>query len=517
MEGVSAEAASMAGHLGLGKIIMMYDDNQITIDGRTDIAFTEDVGKRFEAYGWHVQEVKDANTDLDKIKDAIAKAKAETRKPSIIKMKTTIGWQSELQDTSKVHGAPLKKEEIARLKEVWGLGAEELHIDEAVAKTYAELAEAGKKTHAEWAELFEKYKSQYPDEAAEFSRRMGGKLPDGWEAALPKYSAEDKPLATRQLSEICLNALGKAVPELIGGSADLAASNLTNLKEEVNGEKKVTQFQKSTPHGRNICYGVREHGMSAVMNGIAAYGGLIPFGGTFLNFIGYAIAGVRLSAISNFRVIYVMTHDSIGLGEDGPTHQPIESLASVRAMPNALLLRPSDGNETAGCYAVALKNMRPSVICASRQAMPACLGNNSSAELVAQGAYVIQDCDGQPQAILISSGSETNICVDAAKQLSDLKVRVVSMPCMELFEEQDATYKESVLTPGVPAMSVEASSIFGWERYAHVHVGMTTFGASGPWKDVYKHFGFTVDAVAEKTKKLVAHYGGSAPNLARPF
>jgi len=319
-----------------------------------------------------------------------------------------------------------------------------------------------------------------------------------------KWQPTDKDLATRQASEAVLNKITETIPEILGGSADLTPSTLTLFKSS-NGD-----FQKGHYIGRYFRFGIREHGMSAALNGLAAYNGLIPFGATFLNFIGYALGAVRLSAISHVRVLYVMTHDSIGLGEDGPTHQPIESLAIIRAMPNILLIRPADGNETSGAYAVALENLhRPSVLCFTRQPIPQL--PNTSIEGVTKGAYVIQDCPN-PKIILTASGSEVHLAIGAAKQLND--VRVVSFPCFELFEEQSIEYKRSVFLPGIPVLSIEAAAPFGWEKYSHACIGMTTFGASGPVKDVLAHFGYTVDNIINKTKKLLDYYSkNSVPTL----
>jgi len=383
-EGVSSEAGSLAGHLGLGKLIVFYDDNKITIDGETELSFTEDVAKRYEAYGWHVQTVSDGNSNYPGIIHALEAAQKVTDKPSLIKVSTIIGYGSAKQGTEKVHGSPLGAEDLAKVKSKFGFDpAQSFVIPEDVKKAYSHLTEQGNKHFNEWQELFNKYTQQFPKEAAELTRRFQGQLPENWRNSLPTYKPEDAPKATRQFSQSVIGAISKVFPEFVGGSADLNPSTLTYLENSKD-------FQKHSPEGRNIRFGVREHAMAAVCNGLSAYGGFIPFGSTFLNFIGYALGAVRLSAISHFGVIYIMTHDSIGLGEDGPTHQPVETLMMLRAIPNLLVLRPADGNETSGAYAVALeKRHSPSVLALSRQVVPNLKG--SSVDGVFKGAYVLQD------------------------------------------------------------------------------------------------------------------------------
>ncbi len=501
-EGVSGEAASLAGHLGLGKLIALYDDNHITIDGNTGVSFTEDVMKRYEAYGWHVQHVEDGNTDVAAITRAIEAAKAVTDRPSLIKVTTTIGYGSPNKaNTAGVHGAALGAEEaeLTRQQLEWSYGAFE--VPEPAYEHWRAAIQRGAAAEASWNESLAAYRSRYAAEAAEFERLLRGELPEGWDASLPVFTPADKGLATRQHSYNALNAFGPGLPELIGGSADLTHSNLTDIKGEAS-------FQKGHEANRYLHFGVREHAMAAILNGIAYHNsGLIPYGGTFLVFAGYMIGAMRLSALSELGVIYVLTHDSIGLGEDGPTHQPVETLANLRAIPNLLVMRPGDGNETVGAYKVAVTNRkRPTVLALSRQAMVN--QANSAAEKVAKGGYVLEDCSGTPDLILIGSGTELDLCVKAAAQLSaeGKAVRVVSMPCVELFEEQDAAYRESVLPAAVrKRVVVEASSSFGWHKYTGFDgatVSIDSFGASAPGGVCLEKFGFTVDNVVATAKAL---------------
>ncbi|MGB7563990.1 MAG: transketolase, partial [Prochlorococcaceae cyanobacterium] len=502
-EGISGEAASLAGHLGLGKLIGLYDDNHITIDGNTEVSFTEDVLKRYEAYGWHVQHVAEGNTDVDAISRAIEAAKAVTDKPSLIKVTTTIGYGSPNKaDTAGVHGAALGAEEAALTRAAleWSYG--DFEVPQASYDHWRQAIERGAALESAWNDTLASYRSAYPAEAAEFERRLRGELPTGWEQSLPSFTPADKGLATRQYSYNVLNAIGPKLPELIGGSADLTHSNLTDIK----GEKS---FQKGAEANRYLHFGVREHAMAAILNGLAYHGsGLIPYGGTFLVFAGYALGAIRLSALSELGVIYVFTHDSIGLGEDGPTHQPIETLANLRAIPNLLVIRPGDGNETSGAYKVAVTNRkRPTVLALSRQAMAN--QANSSAEKVARGGYILEDSEGSPELILIGSGTELELCSKAAAQLraEGKNVRVVSMPCVELFEEQDAAYRESVLPAAVrQRLVVEASSSFGWHKYTGFDgdtVSIDRFGASAPGGVCLEKFGFTVENVVAKAKALL--------------
>lgn len=437
MEGIASEAASLAGHLKLGKLIMLYDSNSISIDGSTELAFTEDVGKRYEAYGWHVLHVADGNNDLDAIAKAIAAAKAVTDKPSLIVVTTTIGYGSPKKaGTAGVHGAALGTEEVAATRANLGWEYEPFVVPEAALARFRQAIEKGAKSEAEWNAKFAEYEKAYPQEAAEFKRIMAGELPPDWQKALEPVTEMEK--STRLLSEACLNALAGVLPEFLGGSADLAHSNMTYLKG-------IPDFQAGSYEGRNFRFGVREHGMGAILNGMALHGGLIPYGATFLVFADYMKAAIRLSALSQVRVIYVMTHDSIMLGEDGPTHQPIETLASLRATPNLLVYRPADAKETVASYIVAIEERkRPTLMAFTRQGVKNLAG--TSVEGAQKGGYIVEDAPN-PELILIATGSELSLAVKAAETLrSEGKaVRVVSLPCWERFNEQTAEYKESVL------------------------------------------------------------------------
>ncbi len=505
MEGVSGEACSFAGHLGLGKLIALYDDNHISIDGSTDIAFTEDVSKRFEAYGWHVLHVKDGNTDLAAIEKAINEAKAVTDKPTMIKVTTTIGFGSpNKQNTAGIHGAALGTDEVALTRHNLHWEHEPFTVPQDALDHTRKAVERGANYEAEWNKAFDAYKAKYAQDAAEFERYISGKLPDGWDKVLPSYTAEDKGLPTRKHSENCLNKLAAVLPELIGGSADLTHSNLTEVKGKGD-------FQKGQYENPNIHFGVREHGMGAICNGIALHGsGLIPYGATFLIFTDYMRAAIRLSALSQAGSIWVMTHDSIGQGEDGPTHQPIETLASLRAIPNLTVIRPADGNECSGAYKVAIEKAKqndPTLLAFTRQAVPNLAG--TSMEGVAKGGYTVMDSQGTPDIILIGTGSELSLCVTAAEKLTSegKKVRVVSMPSTDLFDAQDAAYKESILPKAVTKrLSVEAAASFGWHKYVGTEgdtVSIDRFGASAPGGVCLEKFGFSVDNVLAKAKQLL--------------
>ena len=503
-EGIASEACSLAGHLKLGKLIALYDDNKITIDGRTDVSFTEDVLKRYEAYGWHVQHVTDGNNDVNSITNAIQEAKSITDKPSIIKITTTIGFGSpNKSDTAGVHGAPLGAEEAELTRKELDWNYNPFEVPQEAYEQYREAITRGSNLENDWNNELSNYRNKYPKEAQEFERMLRGELPQGWDKNLPSYTSEDKGLATRKHSQICLGELGPNLPELIGGSADLTHSNYTDIKGETGS------FQADTPEKRYLHFGVREHAMAAIMNGIAYHNsGLIPYGGTFLVFADYMRGSMRLSALSELGVIYVLTHDSIGVGEDGPTHQPIETIPSLRAMPNMLVFRPGDGNETSGAYKVAIKNRkRPSSLCLSRQGMPN--QANSSIEKVALGGYILEDCQGTPDLIFIGTGTELDLCVKAAKELTNQgkNIRVVSMPCVELFEEQSDSYKEEVLPSSIrKRIVVEAAETFGWHKYIGLDgdsVTMNRFGASAPGGTCMEKFGFTIENVLNKANKLL--------------
>ncbi len=505
MEGISGEACSFAGHLGLGKLIALYDDNHISIDGSTDVAFTEDVSKRFEAYGWHVLHVEDGNKDLAAIEKAIAEAKSVTDKPTMIKVTTTIGYGSpNKQNTAGIHGAALGTDEVALTRNNLEWTYEPFVLPEDAKNHMGKAVERGANYETEWNKTFADYKAKYAEEAALFERLISGKLPEGWDKVLPTYTSEDKGLPTRKHSENCLNKLAKVLPELIGGSADLTHSNLTEIKG-------TGDFQKGQYQNPNIHFGVREHAMGAICNGIALHqSGLIPYGATFLIFTDYMRAAIRLSALSRAGSIWVMTHDSIGQGEDGPTHQPIETLASLRAIPNLTVIRPADGNECSGAYKVAIEKSKenaPTLLAFTRQNVPNLAG--TSIEGVTKGAYTVVDSQGTPELILIGTGSELSLCVTAAEKLTSegKKVRVVSMPCWELFEAQDAAYKESVLPSSVTKrVSVEAAASFGWHKYVGMEgdcVCIDTFGASAPGNVCMEKFGFTVENVLATAKKVL--------------
>lgn len=486
MEGIASEAASMAGHLKLGNLIAIYDDNGISIDGDTKCAFTEDVTKRFEAYGWHTIWVKDGDNDLEGIEAAIREAQSVTDKPSVIRLTTTIGFGSKLQGTGGVHGNPLKADDCEGVKSLFGFDPKQSFVvPQQVYDLYHKRAAEGAAKEQEWSQLFQKYAAEHKAEGADLTRRLTGKLPEGWEKSLPVYKPSDAAVASRKLSEAVLEKIHDVIPELLSGSADLTGSNNTRWKNAVDFQPP--EYGIGDWSGRYLRYGVREHAMAAVMNGLAAYGVHIPAGGTFLNFVSYAAGAVRLSALSRVRVIHVATHDSIGLGEDGPTHQPIETLAHFRALPNCMVWRPADGNETSAAYYSALTSKHtPSILALTRQNLPQL--ENSTIEAALKGAYPVVDAP-DATVTLISTGSEVSICIEAATYLKEkhgVTARVVSVPCFEVFDAQDKAYKLKVLPDGIPVMSVEAASTMGWERYAHEQFGLNRFGASGPYKDVYK-------------------------------
>ena len=449
------------------------------------MSFTEDVTKRFEAYGWHTQHVKDGDHDLDGIEAAIAKAKEVKDKPSMIKLTTTIGFGSKLQGTGGVHGNPLKPDDVKQIKQKFGFNPEESFVvPQEVYDSYHKHAAEGAAAEQAWNDLFKKYSSEHKDLGADLERRLAGKLPEGWEKSLPVYKPTDGAEASRKLSEKVLEDIHKAVPELLSGSADLTGSNNTRWKDAVDFQPPSLGIGDWS--GRYLRYGVREHGMAGIMNGIAAYGTLIPAGGTFLNFVSYAAGSVRLSSLSHRRVIYIATHDSIGLGEDGPTHQPIETLVHFRALPNMMVWRPADGNETSAAYYMALTSKStPSILALTRQNLPQL--ENSTLENAIKGGYVAIESEGA-DVTLVSTGSEVSLCIEAIKVLKDqgITARVVSLPCTEVFDAQPKEYKLKVIPDGIPTMSVEVMSTLGWEKYSHEQFGLNRFGASGAYKDVYK-------------------------------
>lgn len=505
-EGVASEAASMAGHFKLGKLITLYDANNIQIDGDLRVQFTEDVCARFKAYGWQVLKVDDGDNDLNAIAAAIEEAKKETTKPTLIYIRTTIGYGSSNQGTPKVHGSPLKPEEVAKVKEFLGLDpSKTFDVPDDVRALYNSINSKGAEKEKEWNALFEKYAAEYPAEAKEIKRRLSGELPEGWEKLLPTYTPADKPMATRKLSEVVLNSICDALPEFMGGSADLTGSNLTrwkNAKDFQANDSGIGDYS-----GRYFHFGVREHAMAAALNGMQAYGcNIIPFGAGFLTFIGYCLGSVRLSALTKQQVVYIMTHDSIGVGEDGPTHQPIETYAVLRSHPNINVIRPADGNEVSAAYLQALTSKTtPSVLCFTRQNVPHLEG--SSIENALKGGYILQD-DPNAQIIFAATGSEVGLCVEAAKLLKQENIpsRVVSLPCLSTFDAQPKEYRDKVLPKGIPILSVEAASTFGWAKYAHKSIGIDTFGMSAPANQVFEHFGLVPTEVAKKAKELIAEF-----------
>jgi len=515
-EGVASEACSLAGHLQLGNLIAVWDDNHITIDGDTNISFTEDVLKRYESYGWHVVTVEDGDRDLEGMAAAIKQCQEVKDKPSLIQLKTTIGFGSKQQGTHSVHGSPLKADDIKQLKQSFGFDPEKsFEVSDEVYGLCGKVAAAGAAAEEEWNRLFAKYGEEYKAEHDDLIRRQKGDLPEGWEKNLPVYTPKDGAVASRKLSEIVINKIYEAIPELVGGSADLTGSNLTRWKGAVDFQPPSTGLGSYA--GRYIRFGVREHGMGAILNGMAAYGTIIPYGGTFLNFVSYAAGAVRLSALSQVRVIWVATHDSIGLGEDGPTHQPIEVLTHFRALPNCMVWRPADGNETSAAYYIALVSKHtPSIIALSRQNLPQLEG--STVEKAIKGGYVLHEQEGA-DVTLVSTGSEVCICIDAVKELAEkhnIKARVVSMPCFEVFDAQSKEYRLSVLPDGIPSLSVEVMSTMGWERYTHEQFGLNRFGASGPYKDVYKKFEFTPEGIAKRAVATV-EFWKDVPNVRSPI
>ena len=505
MEGISHEAASFAGHLKLGKLIYLYDDNHISIEGKTDIAFTENRLQRFEAYGWHVQQVEDGN-DLQAIEDALTAARNETDRPSLVAVRTSIGFGSpNRQDTAKAHGEPLGDEERRLTKEKLGWPQEPtFYIPEEALSHFRKSVDKGLELEQQWTESFRSYLNEFPDLGSMFEKQIKGELPQNWDKEIPVFPADPKGKATRVISGQVLNAIAKNVPALMGGSADLAPSNKTWIDNEEN-------FQAGSYDQRNIHFGVREFGMTAVLNGMALHGGFIPYGGTFLIFSDYMRPAIRLAALMKQHVIYVLTHDSIGLGEDGPTHQPIEHLASLRSMPNVTVLRPADANETAEAWKFAIKsNKGPTVLALTRQSLPT-LDRTvfGPAELLHRGAYVLKDVNGTPDALILASGSEVKLALEAAETLAQdgVAARVVSMPSWELFDDQTQEYKNSVLPENVKArVSIEAGATQGWHKYLGMNgiaIGLDHFGASAPINDLFTNFGITADSVVQAVKSLV--------------
>ncbi len=507
MEGASHEAASLAGHLGLSKLIWIYDDNHISIEGNTELAYSDDVAKRFEGYHWHVQNLGEKANDVTALSEALAAAKAEKSKPSLIIVRTHIGYGSpHKQDTSEVHGSPLGEEEVRLTKRNYGWPEDQTFlVPERALQHMREVVDRGKQWEAEWQEKWQAYEKAHPELAARLKAALSGELPEGWDRDIPHFEPANGPMATRKASGAVINAFADKIPWFIGGSADLSPSTNTLIKSS-------GYFARGAYANRNIAWGVREHVMCAACSGMALHGGVRPFGATFFVFTDYARPAIRLAALSELPVIYVMTHDSIGLGEDGPTHQPVEHLPSLRAMPNLYLIRPADANETAFAWRAALRRRNgPTILVLTRQGLPIIDRQHyAGAEGVLKGAYVLSREKGsRPDALLLASGSEVAIILEAQKRLAveGIDARVVSMPSWELFRDQPPEYRDEVLPPAVKArVAVEAAAPFGWREWvgdAGEIIGVNRFGASAPYKVIYEKLGLTPENVVEKTKKVL--------------
>ncbi|HEU4982391.1 MAG TPA: transketolase, partial [Acidobacteriaceae bacterium] len=512
MEGISHETASLAGTLKLGKLIYLYDDNLISLDGPTELSYTEDVLKRFEAYHWHVQIVEDGN-DLAAISKAIEAAQAVTDKPSLIAVRTVIGYGSPKAGTSKAHGEALGEEAVKATKKNLGWPEDKtFYVPEEASKHWLEIVDRGAKHEAEWNKMFVEYKKAYPAEAAEFERVQAGKLKDGWRESLPKFPADSKPIATRSAGNTVMNAFAKFVPELLGGAADLSTSTKTLIKGSEN-------FHVD-PTGQNVYFGVREFGMCGIVNGMAVHGGVVPYGSTFFVFTDYCKPALRMAAIMNSHSIFVFTHDSIGLGEDGPTHQPVEHLMMLRAVPRLTDLRPADANETSACWGLALERKGPSFFALSRQDLPLLDPEKHNVfEGVKHGAYIVEQGGNSPDLLIVGTGAELWPAVRAAEELKKdgINARVVSMPSWRLFEEQSESYKASIFPEDLPKLAVEAGATLGWWKYVGRDgdvIGLDRFGASAPGKKVLEELGFGVDNVVKRAKALVERARKLQPALA---
>lgn len=498
MEGVASEASSLAGHLRLSRLIVLYDDNNISIDGSTDLSFTEDVAARYRAYGWNVDEVSDGN-DIDAIDSAIARARDQNERPTLIRIRTVIGFGAPTKaNTSDVHGSALGAEELRKVKEGFGFDPDRSFVVEDHVRDYfASFAQRGAELEATWMHLLEVYRQEHAEVAEDFDAYIEHRLPDRWREALPHFAVGDD-MATRQASGKVLDAITGSVSLLIGGSADLTPSNNTRFKGAVD----ITPADYS---GRYMRYGVREHAMGSIMNGMAVTG-LLPYAGTFLTFSDYMRPAIRLAALSGYGVTYVFTHDSIGLGEDGPTHQPIEHIAALRSMPNLVVVRPGDANETSDAWRIALERRDgPTALALTRQKLPTLAGTEGGGAL--RGAYVLADIN-EPDVTIAATGSELHLAVEAARILEtrSIAARVVSMPSWEIFEQQDQGYRDSVFPDDVPVLGVEAGVSMGWDRYADDCVCMRGYGMSAPAEAVFKEFGFTAANVAQRAAELVASY-----------
>ncbi len=507
MEGASHEAASIAGHLGLGKLIYFYDDNHISIEGETELTYSDNVKKRFEGYNWHVQNIGEKANDIKVISEAIDNAKKEKDKPSLIIIRSHIAYGApNMHDTAESHGSPLGEEEVKLTKKFYGWPEDKtFYVPDDVQQHMNRTIEKGNKSEEEWNEKYKSYKKDNPELAKRFESMLKLELPKNWDANLPAFAATDKPVATRSAGGKILNSIAEHLPWLIGGSGDLSPSTKTLLKN-------TDYFEKGHYENRNFTYGIREHGMCGISNGIYLHGGLRPFASTFFVFTDYARPSIRLASIMEIPIIYVMTHDSIGLGEDGPTHQPIEHLASLRAMPHMYIIRPADANETIYAWKAAIKRTNgPTMLVLSRQNLPIFDRSKvSPAEGVLKGAYILsKEKSDTPDIILISTGSEVYLILEAQEKLKEknINARVVSMPSWEFFREQSKEYKEEVLPSDVKArLAVEAGSPMGWCEWVGDSgdvIGITKFGASAPYKEIYKHYGFTVDNIVERSEKLL--------------
>jgi transketolase len=537
MEGVSQEAASLAGHLRLGKLIYLYDHNLISLAGATSLCFTEDVAKRFEAYGWHTRHLEEGN-DVEEVAKAIREAQEERHRPSLILVRTHIGYGSpKKQDTFEAHGNPLGEEELLAAKKALGWATnEKFYLPEDALKFFRQVGEKGAKTQEEWGKRFDAYKQAFPKEAAELETCIAGKLPPDWKADLPKWKPEDKPIATRAAGGQVMNALAKHLPNLIGGSADLNPSTNTALKGE--GDFQPPEFGGPASQGavggvwgyagRNLAFGVREHAMGAAVNGMAAHGGVLPYTATFLIFSDYMKPSIRLGALSKLKAFYIFTHDSVGVGEDGPTHEPIEQLAGLRAIPELVVLRPADATETAEAWAVAIERNGPTLFALTRQNVPHLDRSKAKDIDVSKGAYILAEAEGgTPEVILIGTGSEVSLCMKAYEKLAKygVKARVISMPSWELFKSQDESYRESILPKSIKKrVTVEAAATLGWERWAGDEgtiIGVDHFGASAPGAEIMKNFGFTAEHVTSAALRLLGRnaeadneYGGETLSFA---
>jgi transketolase len=533
MEGITNEAASIAGHLQLGKLIFLYDRNHITLAGGTDLCFTEDVGGRFDALGWQTIHVEDGN-DTAAVEAAIVKAKAETKKPTLILVRTHIGYGSpKKHDNFSAHGSPLGEEELLATKKFLSWPSEEkFYLPPDAVAHFREAVDKGAKAQAEWEAKLNAYKAAYPKEAAEFEQFTSGKIPDDFAVDIPKWKVGDKAIATRVAGGEVLNALAKHIRNIVGGSADLNPSTNTAMKGMGDFQPPVTGLADMGAvggpwgyEGRNTAFGVREHAMAAAVNGMAAHGGILPFGSSFLVFTDYAKPSIRLSALSKLKVFWIFTHDSIGVGEDGPTHEPVEQLAGLRAIPFLNVMRPGDPTEVAESYVYAAKHEGPTLFALSRQNVPHLDRSRAKNPGAAKGAYILSEADGdKPAVILIGSGSEVSLCVAAQKKLKEaygISARVVSMPSMNLFEEQDAAYRDSVLPKSIRArVTIEAGTTFGWDRWAGsdgAMIGLERFGASAPGEEVMQRLGFRAESVTAAALRLLGRHDEAAKEASTPL